>query len=118
MSVHREGVCGEGGLHGEGGVHGRGHAWQGGVSGKGGAACVLEGVHGRAGHAWQGACMAGVHGREHAWLGEGHVWQGVHGRVACVAEVDKATAADGTHPTGMHSCSKYGQLVSEEAINQ
>ena len=43
-------------------------------------------MHGRGacmvgGHAWQGACMAG----------EG-----------CVAG-DTATAADGTHPTGMHA---------------
>ena len=34
------------------------------------------------GHAWQGACMA---------------------RGACVAG-ETATAAGGTHPTGMHSC--------------
>ena len=28
---------------------------------------------------------------------------GVHGRGVCVAG-ETATAADGTHPTGMHSC--------------
>ena len=28
---------------------------------------------------------------------------GMHGREACVA-VETSTAADGTHPTGMHSC--------------
>ena len=37
-----------------------------------------------------------VHGRV-CMVGGGHVWQG-----ACVAG-EKATAADGTHPTGMHS---------------
>ena len=32
---------------------------------------------------------------------------GMHGRGACVAG-EKANAADGTHPTGMHSCfTKY-----------
>ena len=64
----------KGGMCGEGGMHGR------------------EGVHGR-GHAWQGACMAGG---MHGGGGEG-VWQG-----ACVAG-DTTTAADGMHPTGMHS---------------
>ena len=39
------------------------------------------------GHAWWGACIAG-----------GDAWQG-----ACVAG-ETATAADGMHPTGMHSC--------------
>ena len=41
----------------------------------------------------------------------GHVWQGsmlggLHGRGVCVAG-ETATAADGTHPTGMHSCSCF-----------
>ena len=46
-----------------------------------------------------GACVAGGH----AWLG-GHAWQGgVHDRGMCMAR-ETATAADGTHPTGMHSC--------------
>ena len=56
-------------------------------------------MHGR-GHAWQGACMAvgmcdrrGVHGKGQAWRG------------ACMAR-EMATAADGTHSTGMHSCPK------------
>ena len=43
----------------------------------------------------RGACVAG-----------GHVWQGsrvLQGGGACVA-VEMATAADGTHPIGMHSC--------------
>ena len=44
--------------------------------------------------AWQGACMAG------GMRGRGCAWQGV----CMVGEM--ATAADGTHPTGMHSCFK------------
>ena len=52
------------------------------MSGQG--ACVAE-----EGHAWQ----RGGHGRGgHVWLGKG----GVGG--------EAATAADGTHHTGMHSC--------------
>ena len=47
----------------------------------------------RWGHAWQGACMAGSH----------ECQGGVHGRGACMAG-EMATAVDGTHPTGMHSC--------------
>ena len=58
-------------------------------------------MHGR-GHAWQaGVCMTGggMHGK-----------RGVHGRVACAEEGgacmagETATAAGGTHTTGMHSC--------------
>ena len=42
-----------------------------------------------------GGCLRG---------GGGHVSQGdMHGREACVAG-KMATAADETHPTGMHSC--------------
>ena len=49
---------------------------------------MAGGVHGR------GACMVGgVHGRGHEWWGWG----------ACMAG-ETATAAGGTHPTGMHSC--------------
>ena len=51
-------------------------------------------MHGR-GYVWQGACVAGV-----------CVWQEacmmVVGGGGCVAK-ETATAADGTHPTGMHS---------------
>ena len=67
-----------------GGVHGRGacmvgHAWH-------------RGMYDR-GHAWQrGSCMAG------GMQGKG----GVHGRGTCMAG-EMATAAEGTHPTGMHS---------------
>ena len=47
---------------------------------------------------WQGTCMVGVcvAGGVH---GGGSVWHGV-----CMVG-ETATAADGTHPTGMHSCS-------------
>ena len=60
---------------------------KGGMHGTGGG-----GVLGEGGHAWQrGTCVAmGVRGRGHAWWG------------ACVAG-QMATAADGMHPTGMHS---------------
>ena len=73
-----------------------GYAWQGDMHA--GGACVAGGhacvciwqcgmrsgghMHVRRGHAWQGVCMAGG---------------------ACVAG-ERTTAADGTHPTGMHSC--------------
>ena len=40
----------------------------------------------------RGVCMAG------GMCCGGHAWQGV-----CVAG-ETTTAADGTHPTGMHSC--------------
>ena len=82
------GGCGRGARMG-GGMCGR---WQG-VHGKGGG-----------GHAWCGGSMCG---------GGGYAWQGgsVCGREACMAggacmARETATAADGTHPTGMHSCQK------------
>ena len=65
------------------GVHDKGCAWGGHVWQEGG-------VCGR-GCAWQAACMSG------ACVAGGCAWQG-----ACVAR-ETATAADGTHPTGMHS---------------
>ena len=39
----------------------------------------------------------------------GHAWQGgVHGKGGGASVVgEKATAADGTHPTGMHSCTLH-----------
>ena len=50
-----------------------------------------------------GYCGGGMQGRGCAWHGvvhgRGHEWW-----VACMAE-ETATAADGPHPTGMHSCS-------------
>ena len=47
----------------------------------------------------------GGHGGERGvCVVKGHVYRGgMHGRGACVAG-ETATAADGTHPTGMHSC--------------
>ena len=55
-----------------------------------------RGMHVR-GNAWQGhAWQMGMHVRGNAW--QGHAWQG-----ACMAG-ETATAADGMHPTGMHSC--------------
>ena len=72
------------GVHGGGGhMHNRGHVWQWAYME---GACVAGGVHGR-GLAWQWSYMVG----RHAWQAE-----------ACV-EGETATAAGGTHPTGMHS---------------
>ena len=51
------------------------------------------------GHAWQGECMAGVY---MVW---GMCGRGMRGREMRMA-VETATAADGTHSTGMHSCCK------------
>ena len=51
---------------------------------------MAGGIHGR-GHAWQGGHAGDVRGRGRAWRG------------LCVTG-ETATAADGTHPTGMHSC--------------
>ena len=73
---------------------------------RGGGACVTGGVcmagwlHGKGGMCSGESCMAGG-----ACIVGGHVWQGV-----CVAEGGggyvagkTSTAADGTHPTEMHS---------------
>ena len=85
-------------------MRGGGHAWQGGVHGK--RWCVAGGMH-CGGHVWQEACMA-----EGACVTGGHVWQ----EEACVPG-EMATAADGTHPTGMHSCfntaynSSFGKVM-------
>ena len=73
------------------GVHSRRHVW------KGRDICMAAGMLGR------GACMAGACVAGGVWQGlcvTGHVWQG-----ACVAG-ETATAADGTHPTGTHSCNR------------
>ena len=49
----------------------------------------------------KGVCVAGgMHDRGHAW--QGYAWWG-----ACMAggmAGETTTAADGTHPAGMHSC--------------
>ena len=98
------------------GVHGRGMCMAGGV---GWGACMAGSMHGGAhgrgcvqwGHAWQGCIVWGC-----AWQGVceawGHVWQG-----------RGATAVDGTHPTGMHSCinkafSVYNYPICENTIDQ
>ena len=47
----------------------------------------------------------GMCGMGHAWWGGGHVWQG-----GCVTG-ETATAVDGTHPTGMHSCSNFFHTI-------
>ena len=83
-------ACVKNSVHGEGACMAGGHACQGScVVG----VCVWQGgMHGAGLHS-QGACMAGgMQG------GRAGVWQG-----ACMAG-EMATAADGMHPTGMHSC--------------
>ena len=68
-----------------------------------GETCMARGMCGRGacmagGHAWWGVCIAGdMPGRGCAWPG------GPACQEACVAG-ETATAADGTHPAGMHSC--------------
>ena len=61
-------------------------------------ACMAEGMHGR-GHAWQegSPCQGGMCDRGASVMGS------MQGEGACVAG-ETATAADGMHPTGMHSC--------------
>ena len=78
---------------------GGGHAWR--------RVCVRQsGVCGKGGHAWW---RRGMCGREHVWqegvwwacmVVGGHAWQEQGASIAG----DTATAADSTHPTGMHSC--------------
>ena len=72
----------------------------GGVCMAGGSICVAG-----EGDVWQEACVAG--GMHDAWWGHvckgGHAWQGVYMAGAWVAG-QTATAEDGTHHTGMHSC--------------
>ena len=98
--THGGGVCmvGEGGVHGGGVcmgrvVCGRGHVWH--------RACMIGGMHDR-GYAWQEGCGGG-----HVWWGHvwwGHAWQGMRGGGGACVVGETATAADGTHPTGMLSC--------------
>ena len=69
----------------------------------------------RGGRAWQGACMAGGH----AWRGGvGYAWQGVLWQGTCMVReacvtVETATAVNGMHPTGMHSCSTFFSVVPD-----
>ena len=88
-------------------MHGRGgHVWHGGcvVGDMRGGGMHGDGICLAGGHVWQGACMVAraVHGTG------GHVWQQVS---VCPQEGEgageTATTADGTHPTGMHSCLCY-----------
>ena len=93
-SVHGEGAPGLGGMPGPGGVvPGPGGAWSRGVPGPRG--CLLWGVPGPRGVFTQGG----------AWSQVGVPGPGGSGPRG-VADVDPrtATAAAGTHPTGMHSC--------------
>ena len=87
----------QGGMHGKGGVHGGEHVWQG--------LCMTgAGAYVVGGHAWQGVCMVGVCvAGGCAWQGGMHGKGGMLGREAHMA-LETATAADGTHRTGMHSC--------------
>ena len=101
-SVHGWGPVWWGGMHGRGARVAGGHAWWGACMAV--RACMAGGMHG-GGHAWQGACVpvgvcmvGGMHGREGMCTRGWHVCQ-----VACVAG-EMATAVDGMHPTGMHSC--------------
>ena len=66
--------------------------------GAGGCVCIV-GASVAGGHAWKGGeCVeVGMHGRGVCVAGR-DAWKG-----ACVAG-QRATAADGTHPTGMDSC--------------
>ena len=62
-------------------------------------ACIIPSVHGVGVYAWQeGVCDGAWYG----WGRMGHVWAS-EGRDMRDRR-EKATAADGTHPTGMHSC--------------
>ena len=82
---------------------------------------MVRGMHDRGGVHGRGSCMVGgMHGKGCAWQ-EGAWWEayvaglcmtgGMHGRGACVAG-EMATAEDGTHPTGIHSCSLYLFLLT------
>ena len=75
------------------------------MRGEGGGTCEVKGACVvKGGHAWQsGACVAkgGVHG------GRGG---------GCVAG-ETATAADGRHPTGMHSCFDSKTVVDKCAFS-
>ena len=69
--------------------------------------CMVWGVHG-VGGAWCGGCM--VWGRG-CMVPGGCMVLGMHGTGGCMvpggvpgADPPTATAAGGTHPTGMHSC--------------
>ena len=77
--------------------------WGGCMYGRG--ACVVDGNGGMHGGDMHGrvVCMA-----EACVVGGGHVWQ----EGMCMAG-ETATAADGTHPTGMHSCYNHVFALTE-----
>ena len=78
--------------------------------------CGEGGVHGEGCMHGRGTCMAGgVHGG--GMHGRGMHGGGVHGRKACVAG-ETATAADGTHPTAMHSCLLLNSLNSVKHLGK
>ena len=80
-------------VYGEGGMH-EGHAWQGGMHGRG--ACMVGGMLGR-GCALQGCvCGGGMHG---GGRGQGAFMAGWAAHAG-----EMGTKANGTHPTGLHSC--------------
>ena len=90
-------------MHGKGG-----HAYQrGACMAKGGHVWQRGGMHGKGNMCGKGVCDGGCawqerrQGHMHC---RGHAWQGV-----CKAG-EMVTAADGTHPTGMHSCLKIKLL--------
>ena len=114
-------VVGVRGVHGIGGMHGGGNTQWEACMAEG--TCIAGGMCGRV-CVWQcvcvcdrDACMVGdMHSEGSVELG-GHAWLGVHGGGlwwggicggggACVTG-EMATAAGGTHPTGMHSSWKY-----------
>ena len=92
------GMCGKGGHAWQGGMYGWRHAWQG-VACVVKEACMARGVHDR-GHVWWGCVARGVCGRGNSIHGK--VGMHVGGGVCMTGEM--ATAVDGIHPTGMHSC--------------
>ena len=56
------------------------------------------------GYAWQGVCVAGGHSGWRAYMAGGCMVGGMRAGEMATAAEDMATAADCTHPTGMHSC--------------
>ena len=78
---------------GGGGVHGGGVCMGGVLCGS--WTCMVGGMYGRRGYAWQEGCVWG------GVCGRGMYGGGMYGR-GYMAEGD--TAADVTHPTGMLSC--------------
>ena len=62
------------------------------------------------GHVWQ-RWQGTMHGGGYAWQG------GLHGRWSCMAG-ETANAADGTHPTGMHSCLIILSLIDKHLLSE